>query len=150
MIFRLQRPLVWFWRSDSTLTFRKAVHPQIIFWGTFAHCSLLQPTDFQAFMTFHKRLRLPPHPKCPDGLAFFDIGFIALNLVTSRASIGYFEGFYFTEYEGHCLCYRGSLHLVVPEYVWLLKSPFNHSHVAESAYHIMLAEKSEYEIALTI
>lgn len=84
------------------------------------------------------------------GLPSCDIGFIALNLVTSRASTGHLEGFYFREYKGHCLYYRGSLHLVVPEYVWLLKSPFNDSHVAESAYHIMSAENSEYEVALTI
>lgn len=33
--------------------------------------------------------------------------------------------------------------LIVPEYVWLLKSPFNDSFVTENAYHIMLAEKTQ-------
>lgn len=81
LIFRLQRPLVWFWRSDSILTLRKAVHPRIIFRGTFAHCRQLKPISFQVY----KRLTLPPHPKCPDGLAFLWYWFYCTEF-------GYFKG----------------------------------------------------------
>ena len=38
---------------------------------------------------------------------------------------------------------RGSLHLIVPEYAWLLKLPFNDLYVAENAYYIMLAERNQ-------
>lgn len=38
---------------------------------------------------------------------------------------------------------EGSLHLIVPEYTWLLKSPFNDSEVAGNASHIMLAERNQ-------
>lgn len=68
---------------------------------------------------------------------------------------GYFKGqhrsfcedFSFTEYGRHCLCYRGHASCCPWIHVWLLKSPFNHSHV-RSAYHIMLAENQNMKLHL--
>jgi hypothetical protein len=46
------------------------------------------------------------HPKCLICWPLCNIGYVTLNLLSSRANIGHLEVFLFKKYGGHCLCYR--------------------------------------------